>query len=66
MIRERVKVGLVRARAQGKTLGRPQTPKVVEERIRVARSQGKGIKRIATELGIGVSTVQCMVHEPIY
>ncbi len=65
MIRERVKAGLERARAQGKTLGRPRTPKVIEERIRVARSQGKGIKKIATELGIGVSTVQRVVHEPV-
>ncbi len=58
MIRERVKAGVERARAQGKKLGRPRTPVVIEERIRAARRQGKGIKRIARELGIGVSTVQ--------
>jgi DNA invertase Pin-like site-specific DNA recombinase len=58
MIRERVKAGVERARAQGKTLGRPRTPAAIEERIRAARRQGKGIKRIARELGIGVSTVQ--------
>jgi len=62
MIRERVRAGLERARAQGKTLGRPRTPEIVEERIRAARRQGKGIKKIATELGIGVSTVQRVVH----
>ncbi len=62
MIRERVKAGLERARAQGKTLGRPRIPERVEERIRAARLQGKGIKKIATELGIGVSTVQRVVH----
>lgn len=65
MIRERVKAGLERARAQGKTLGQPRTPECVEERIRAARLQGKGIKKIATELGIGVSTVQRIVHGPI-
>lgn len=64
MIRERVKAGLERARVQGKILGRPRTPELVEERIRAARLQGKGIKKIATELGIGVSTVQRVVHGP--
>jgi DNA invertase Pin-like site-specific DNA recombinase len=65
MIRERVRAGLERARAQGKTLGRPRsTSEIVEKRIRAARLQGKGIKKIATELGIGVSTVQRVVHGP--
>jgi len=64
MIRERVKAGLERARAQGKTLGRPRTPQSVEKQIRAARQQGKGIKKIANELGVGVSTVQRVVHEP--
>jgi len=64
MIRERVRAGLERARAQGKILGRPHTPEIVEERIRAARLQGNGIKKIATELGIGVSTVQRVVHGP--
>jgi len=64
MIRERVRAGLQRARAQGKTLGRPRTPEVVEARIRAARRQGKGIKKIASELGVGVSTVQRVVHGP--
>ncbi len=63
MIRERVKAGLDRARTQGKTLGRPRTPKVVEKKIRDERRKGKGIKKIARELGIGVSTVQRVVHE---
>jgi transposase len=35
----------------------------MEQRIRAARRQGKGIKKIASELGIGVSTVQRVVHE---
>jgi hypothetical protein len=36
----------------------------VEKQIRVARQQGKGIKKITNELGAGVSTVQRVVHEP--
>lgn len=57
MIRERVRAGLERSHAQGKILGRPRTPEIVEERIRAARRQGKGIKKIASELGVGVGTV---------
>lgn len=62
MIQERVKAGLVRARGQGKTLGRPRTPGEVEQKIQEARQQGKGIKKIASELGVGVSVVQRVVH----
>ena len=63
MIRERVMAGLERARAEGKTLGRPRTSKAVEQRIRAERLKGKGIKKIARELGVGVSTVQRVVHD---
>ena len=62
MIRERVKAGLERARAQGKILGRPRTSERVEQKIQSARQQGKGIQKIAKELGIGVSAVQRVVH----
>lgn len=63
MIRERVKAGLDRARTQGKTLGRPRTSQAVESKIRAERRKGKGIKKIARDLGIGVSTVQRVVHK---
>ena len=63
MIQERVKAGLARARVQGKTLGRPRVPVSTEQAIKKARQQGKGIKKIAQELKIGVSTVQRVVHE---
>ena len=62
MIRERVKAGLERVRAQGKTLGRPRTSASMEQKIQAARRQGKGIQKIAKELGIGVSAVQRVVH----
>lgn len=61
MIQERVKAGLARARAQGKQLGRPRVSTAMEQRVREARSQRKGIVRIARELGIGVGTVQRIV-----
>jgi DNA invertase Pin-like site-specific DNA recombinase len=61
MIQERVKAGLARARAQGKTLGRPRVQLAVERAIRKARRRGTGIKKIAREVGCGVGTVQRVV-----
>lgn len=62
MIQERVKAGLSRAKAQGKTLGRPRVSSDIEAAVRAAREQGKGIKLIARELGIGVGTVQRIIQ----
>lgn len=47
MICECVKAGLERAKAQGTKLGRPRIPAMVEKKIRAARRQSKGIKKIA-------------------
>jgi DNA invertase Pin-like site-specific DNA recombinase len=48
MIRERVKAGLERARAQGKTLGRPTISAVTDAAIRKALKKGAtGIRKIA-------------------
>lgn len=58
MIRERVKAGLSRARAAGKTLGRPRVGPAVEERIKALRADGVGIRAVAARLGVGVSTVR--------
>ncbi len=63
MIQERVKAGLARARLQGKKLGRPRVPASVEQDIKAARQQGKGIHKIAKELSVGVSTVQRVVSK---
>ncbi|MGB6938238.1 MAG: recombinase family protein [Xanthobacteraceae bacterium] len=62
IIRERVNAGLARARAQGKTLGRPRQddPKRLAA-IRRLRKQNVGINKIARQLGIGVSSVQRLV-----
>lgn len=62
MIQERVKAGLGRARAQGKTLGRPRVGSDTEAAVRAARAAGKSIKAIARELGIGVGTVQRIIQ----
>jgi DNA invertase Pin-like site-specific DNA recombinase len=61
MIQERVRAGLKRARAENKVLGRPKTSAETEEKIRKARTQGKGILRIGKELGVGTSVVQRVV-----
>lgn len=63
MIQERVKAGLSRARAQGKTLGRPRVSQEVEQRILAARAKGMGIQRIAKSEGVGVSVVQRVLKE---
>ena len=58
MIQERVKAGLERAKAQGKKLGRPKVSAKKEQAIRDARAEGKGILKIAREIGVGTGTVQ--------
>lgn len=58
IIQERVKAGLERARAKGKTLGRPGTGPKVEQRIRVLAAKGMGKGKIARTLGVGVSVAQ--------
>ena len=64
IIQERVNEGLNRAKAKGKKLGRPRVSAEVENKIRAQRSIGKGIRRIAKELGVGVSTVMRVINQP--
>ncbi len=64
MIQERVKAGLARARAQGKTLGRPKVAEDVERSVRRLRDAGIGKRKIAKQLGVGVSTVMRVLAEP--
>jgi DNA invertase Pin-like site-specific DNA recombinase len=58
MIVERVKAGLKRARAEGKILGRPRVSASIEAKVVALRKQGRGMRFIARELGIGNCTVQ--------
>lgn len=64
MIRQRVKLGLKRAVAQGKTLGRPRIddPKLVAT-VKRLRAKGVGVNSIAREIGTGSSYVQRIVAE---
>lgn len=61
MISDRVNAGLARAKAEGKKLGRPRVSAETERSIRDARAQGKGMLKIARELGVGTATVQRVV-----
>ena len=61
LIQERLRAGLARSRAQGTRVGRPQVSHSVEVAVRKARVAGKGIRRIAQELQIGVGTVKRIV-----
>jgi len=63
MIQERVRAGLSRAVARGVRLGRPRISAKVESQIRAARAHGKGIRKVASELGVGVSVVQRVIAE---
>ena len=58
MIRERVHAGLARARASGKTLGRPQISAMKEAEIRGSLLAGMGILKAARLHGVGTSVVQ--------
>ena len=59
MIRDRVNSGLARAKAQGKTLGRPKIDAKTEAAIREAlKAGGTGIRKLATLHNVGTGTVQ--------
>jgi DNA invertase Pin-like site-specific DNA recombinase len=56
MIRQRVHAGLKRAVEAGKVLGRPRISAAVEKRIRDHLRAGKGILKVAHEVGVGHGT----------
>jgi DNA invertase Pin-like site-specific DNA recombinase len=63
MIRERVKAGLKRAVAQGKTLGRPTIDPELERKAQRELRKGTGILKVAKQLGLGTGTVQRIANE---
>jgi DNA invertase Pin-like site-specific DNA recombinase len=65
IIRERVRAGLLRARREGKRLGRPPIPADLEKRILAAlKAPGRteGVRKIAGRFGVDPSTVQRISH----
>lgn len=66
MIRERVLAGIARARSEGRALGRKRleaTDAAKVTAIRTARAKGLGLRRIATDLQVGVGTVLRVLGE---
>ena len=60
IIRERVTMGLNRARKQGKQLGRPKVI-IDRDKVRQLHSEGNSVRTIATQLGLTKSTVHSIV-----
>ena len=58
MIQQRVRAGLKRAAEKGNYPGRPKISGALEKRIQTQLRAGKGILRVAREIGVGTGTVQ--------
>ena len=58
MIRERTRAGLVRARAQGKRLGRPPITRTLSAAVLRSLAEGMSIRNAAKLHRVGISTVQ--------
>ena len=65
MIQERIKAGLARARAKGTKIGRPFCPPETEAAVLRLRAEGIGIRKIASELGIGNGTVSRIIARAV-
>jgi DNA invertase Pin-like site-specific DNA recombinase len=63
MIRQRVHAGLKRAVEAGKTLSRLRISAAIEKRIQTQLRAGKGIIKVAREVGVGTGTVQRIAEE---
>ena len=64
LIVERVKAGIVHARARGKRIGRPPTL-VDAEKVRRLRSEGKSLRVIAANLGVPLGRVRRSLCPPV-
>lgn len=66
LIRERTAAGLVRAKAEGKKLGRPSA--LSDEQVRDVRdrlaSGASNVSALARELGVGRATIQRVMADP--
>src|SRR5499427_5998194 len=58
MIQQRVRAGLKRAAEKGNYPGRPKIGEALEKRIQTQLRAGKGMLKVARELGVGTGTVQ--------
>lgn len=69
MIRDRIRAGLARRRAQGLRVGRPRPAAGVVRRAQELRDGGMGVNRVAARVGLAVGTVlkytRAAAHEEI-
>lgn len=63
MIRDRVKSGMARAKAQGKRLGKPAVADAKVAAVKAELGRGTGIVKTARLCGVGVYTVQRIKKE---
>jgi DNA invertase Pin-like site-specific DNA recombinase len=63
IIRERVNAGLAAARARGVKLGRPAKHKCTTDEVRALKTRGFGVRAIARELKVPVTTVWVKLRE---
>jgi DNA invertase Pin-like site-specific DNA recombinase len=63
MIRQRVKLGIKRAVAQGKHLGRPAIAPELERKAQRQLRKGTGILKVAKLVGLGTGTVHRIKRE---
>jgi DNA invertase Pin-like site-specific DNA recombinase len=63
MIWQRVKLGLKRAVAQGKQLGRPPIASELERKAQRELRKGTGILKVAKLVGLGTGTVHRIKRE---
>ena len=65
MTKERILASHERAKAEGKTIGRPsQINDALVTSIKFMREKGVGIKKIAKQLNVGVGTVYKVINPP--
>ena len=57
MIKERVKAGLKRDKAQGERFGKPPVPPTHIQKIKLLREEGLSYRKIARQLDLSVATV---------
>ncbi len=62
LIRERVIMGLQRAKAQGKKLGRPRGSTQDVERIQQLKGEGLSVRQIASNMKVSKSTVSRLLN----
>ena len=63
IIQERIKAGLARAKANGTKLGRRPTPPQRITAVKIARSDGLSIRKIATKYKMSTRTIQDILKD---